>query len=116
MATKKNALVQLNDYIMKNKLQAHYTYDVHTTSAMCVTYSCIIRIGVIMTTRHYGQSKKEAKLKACENMLELVAKSTPLVRLITSLDTYALWIGMDQFVTLQSGDDIRTVRVTAVEE
>lgn len=109
----KNALIQLNDYVMKNKLQAQYMYDVHTTSSMVVLFSCVIRIGITMTHKHYGQSKKEAKMKACEHMLQLVAKSPPLVRLVTNLDTYALWAGIEQYVTLQYNDQVRTVRVTS---
>jgi len=112
----KNALVQLNDYVMKNKLQAHYMYDVHTTSSMVVMYSCAIRIGITMTPKHYGQSKKEAKLKASENMLQLVAKTPPLVRLVTNLDTYALWAGIDQYVTLQYNDEVRTVCLTSTPD
>jgi hypothetical protein len=112
----KNALVELNDYVTKNKFQAHYMYEMHTTSSMVVMYSCVIRIGISMTDKHYGQSKKEAKMKASENMLQLVAKSPPLVRLINNLDTFALWAGIDQYVTLQYNDEVRTVCVTSTPD
>jgi hypothetical protein len=112
----KNALILINDYAMRHKVQANFNYNMHITEECQLTYSCFLRIGILLTEVQYAHSKKAAKLKAADAMLKMLSsKSDAVVNLQSPIDAYALWNGVDQFVTLQNGTEFKTVRVGVVD-
>lgn len=113
----KNALILINDYAMRHKLQANFNYNMHITKECQMTYSCFLRIGILITEVQYAHSKKAAKLKAAEAMIKMLSSESghAVVNLQSPIDAYALWNGVDQFVTLQNGTEFKTVRVGVVD-
>lgn len=114
----KNALILINDYVMRHKLQANYNFNMHIAKDCKTTFSCFLRIGIVITNMSYGTSKKIVKLKAAEEMLKMISSETtnPMVKLQTPIDAYALWNGIDQYVTLQNGKVVKTVLLSVEDQ